>query len=164
MAINSSLQSIIEGLVDRIADAIAARSHAGRATTPGRAAKPVRASTKPDGRRAGTRLCPVPGCGEAGAGPRNRWFCRDHAASLPVSEQKRLLEQSRGQRSATAPAAARRGGRRSARKLDMSCRVAGCPNLSRGPRFGFICDKHRKELSKAEQKVVREKYNAKKAA
>lgn len=162
MAINPSLQSIIEGLIDRIADAIAAKARGGRGTAPGRVA------AKPDARRAGTRLCPVPGCGEAGAGPRNRWFCRDHAASLPVSEQKKLLEQSRVQRSVKAPAgsakSARRGGRRAARKLDMSCRVPGCPNLSRGPRFGFICDKHRKELSKAEQKAAREKYNAKKAA
>ena len=33
---------------------------------------------KIDGRRGG-RLCPVPGCGKPGAGPRNRWFCKDHS-------------------------------------------------------------------------------------
>ena len=39
-----------------------------------------------DGRRSG-RLCPVPGCGRPGAGPRNRWFCREHVAKLSVAEQ-----------------------------------------------------------------------------
>ena len=155
---------MIDGLIDRIADAIAARAPAGEKRKPGRPPGSGRAAAKPDGRRAGGRICPVPGCGEPGAGPRNRWFCRDHAASLPVSEQKKLLAQSKGQRSAPAPVAARKAGRRAGRKMDMQCRVPGCPNMSRGPRFSFICDKHRKELSKAEQKSVREKYNAKKAA
>src|SRR3954468_21717962 len=48
-------------------------------------------AVKADGRRSG-RLCPVPGCGEAGAGPRNRWFCREHAGKLSVTEQKSILE------------------------------------------------------------------------
>jgi hypothetical protein len=47
------------------------------------------------------------------------------------------------------------------RKLDMRCRVAGCKNLSRGPRFGFICDIHRKQLSKKEQAAARDAWNAK---
>ena len=47
------------------------------------------------------------------------------------------------------------------RKLDMSCRVAGCKELSRGPRFGFICDAHGKELSKKEQEAAREAWKAK---
>jgi hypothetical protein len=55
-----------------------------------------------------------------------------------------------------------KGGRR--RKLDMRCRVAGCKNLSRGPRFGFICDMHRKQLSKKEQSAAREAWNAKRKA
>ena len=33
----------------------------------------------------------------------------------------------------------------------MRCRVEGCKNISRGPRFGYICDKHRSELSAKEQ-------------
>src|SRR5207253_1111895 len=47
-----------------------------------------------DGRRSG-RLCPVPGCGEPGAGPRNRWFCKDHAGKLSAAEQKSILERNR---------------------------------------------------------------------
>src|SRR2546427_656733 len=43
-----------------------------------------------DGRRSG-RLCPVPGCGEPGAGPRNRWFCKDHAGKLSAAEQAKAL-------------------------------------------------------------------------
>jgi hypothetical protein len=55
-----------------------------------------------------------------------------------------------------------RSGRRR-RKLDMRCRVAGCRRMSRGPRFGFICDEHRKKLSKREQAAAREAWNAKAA-
>ena len=58
--------------------------------------------------------------------------------------------------------AARTTGRRR-RKLDMRCRVAGCRQMSRGPRFGFICDDHRKKLSKREQAAAREAWNAKAA-
>jgi hypothetical protein len=46
----------------------------------------------------------------------------------------------------------------------MRCRVEGCKNLSRGPRFGFICDDHRKSLGKRQQAEAREKYKAKRAA
>jgi hypothetical protein len=49
------------------------------------------------------------------------------------------------------------------RKLDMRCRVVGCRQMSRGPRFGFICDEHRKKLSKREQAAAREVWNAKAA-
>src|ERR1041384_3262826 len=54
----------------------------------------VRGLQRTDGRRAG-RLCPVPGCGEAGAGPRNRWFCREHSRELSAAEQKSILERTR---------------------------------------------------------------------
>jgi hypothetical protein len=57
--------------------------------------------------------------------------------------------------------AAKTGRRR--RKLDMRCRVAGCRQMSRGPRFGFICDEHRKKLSKRAQAAAREAWNAKAA-
>ena len=56
---------------------------------------------------------------------------------------------------------------RARRTLDMSCRVAGCKKVSRGPRFGFICDEHRKKLSAKDQRDAREKWKtarAKKAA
>ena len=59
------------------------------------------------------------------------------------------------------------GGRRSARagkKLDMTCRVAGCSNKSRGPRFGFICDDHRKKLSKKDQQAARDAWKSARAA
>ena len=58
-----------------------------------------------------------------------------------------------------------KGGRRSnaGRKLDMSCRVAGCPNKSKGPRFGFICEDHLKKLGKKEQQAARDAWKAKHA-
>src|SRR5437870_753349 len=121
-----------------------------------------------DGRRSG-RLCPVPGCGEPGAGPRNRWFCRQHSKKLSVTEQKSILERNRrlaaegklptavpAQRIVRLPAKAPRP----RRALDMSCRVEGCLNRSRGPRVGFICDQHRAELSAEEQRAARERWNA----
>jgi len=121
-----------------------------------------------DGRRSG-RLCPVPGCGEPGAGPRNRWFCKDHAGKLSAAEQKSILERNRrlaaegklptaipAQRIVRLPAKSPRP----RRALDMSCRVEGCLNRSRGPRVGFICDQHRAELSADEQRAARERWNA----
>src|SRR5204862_3096131 len=121
-----------------------------------------------DGRRSG-RLCPVPGCGEPGAGPRNRWFCREHARKLSAGEQKGILERNRrlaaeGKLPTAVPA--QRIVRlppkepRARRSLDMSCRVDGCTNRSRGPRAGFICDQHRAELPADEQRQARERWNA----
>jgi hypothetical protein len=64
-----------------------------------------------------------------------------------------------------APKAGKNGkaGRRSTagRKLDMSCRVEGCKNRSRGPRYGFICEEHLKSLSKKQQEAARDAWNAK---
>jgi len=123
---------------------------------------------KVDGRRGG-RLCPVPGCGQPGAGPRNRWFCRDHAGKLSVVEQKRILERNRqlaaeGKLPTEVPATRilrlPPKEKRTRRPLDMSCRVEGCPNRSRGPRAGFICDTHRSQLSVEEQRAARERWNA----
>jgi hypothetical protein len=121
-----------------------------------------------DGRRSG-RLCPVPGCGEPGAGPRNRWFCREHSKKLSAAEQKSIVERNKrlaaegklptavpAQRIVRLPPKAPRP----RRTLDMSCRVDGCPNRSRGPRAGFICDLHRAQLSPEEQRETRERWNA----
>ena len=128
----------------------------------------ARAAGRADGRRAG-RLCPVPGCGEPGAGPRNRWFCKEHAKKLSAAEQKGIVERNKrleaeGKLPTAVPA--QRIVRlppkqpRPRRTLDMSCRVEGCPNRSRGPRAGFICDLHRAQLSTEEQREARERWNS----
>ncbi|SRR5258708_24365405 len=44
---------------------------------------------------------------------------------------------------------------------NMTCRVEGCRNKSGGPRWGYICEDHRKKLSKPEQRRAREKWNEK---
>ena len=49
------------------------------------------------------------------------------------------------------------------RKMDMSCRVAGCKNRSGGPNRGFMCELHQK-LPKKQQQAAREAWNAKRAA
>lgn len=64
-----------------------------------------------------------------------------------------------GGSAAKKPDGRRKGGKR--RALEMGCRVPGCKNRSRGPRFGFICDDHLKKLSKSEQADARAKWNAK---
>jgi|SRR6266850_2895383 len=143
------IHGLLDRLIEQFASAIAlraeqmfARSAAGRSSRLGAAS---------------FRLCPAPGCKNPGAGPRNRWFCRDHAKSVPVKEQKRILaERAKANQAAARIARASRGGRR----LDMRCRVEGCKNTSRGPRFGYICDKHRSELTAKEQREARAKWNA----
>jgi len=64
-------------------------------------------------------------------------------------------------RNGAAPAARRST---AGRKLDMRCRVAGCRNRSKGPRFGFICDDHLKKLSKKQQQAARDAWKAKHAS
>jgi hypothetical protein len=143
------LHGLLDQLIEQFATAVAvraeqmfARSAAGRSSRLGTVA---------------LRLCPAPGCKNPGAGPRNRWFCREHAKSVPVKEQKRILaERAKANQAAARLARVGRGGRR----LDMRCRVEGCKNTSRGPRFGYICDKHRSELSAKEQREARAKWNA----
>jgi hypothetical protein len=148
------LSSAISDLVQRQVKDAVARASSGR--------------LEADGRRAG-RLCPVPGCGEPGAGPRNRWFCREHSKKLSAAEQKSIVERNKrlaaegklptavpAQRIVRLPPKAPRP----RRTLDMSCRVDGCPNRSRGPRAGFICDLHRAQMSPEEQRETRERWNA----
>jgi len=109
----------------------------------------------------GPRMCPNPGCTRPGAGPRNRWFCREHARSVPEREQRRMLaERKVANQTAARAARAAEGGL----KLDMRCRVARCKTMSRGPRFGYMCDKHLSKLSSKEQSVARQKWNLAHAA
>jgi hypothetical protein len=56
------------------------------------------------------------------------------------------------------------GASRKRTKREMMCRVQGCKNRSKGPRFGYICDVHLKKLSKGQQRKAREKWNEKNAA
>jgi hypothetical protein len=144
------LHGLLDNLIEQFASAIAARaeqmlSRSGALRLAARGGAVM-------------RMCPYPGCKTPGAGPRNRWFCREHSHSVPVREQKRILAERAKENAAAAreARAARTGGRR----LDMRCRVEGCKNLSRGPRFGYICDEHRKSLSAKEQREAREKWNA----
>ena len=73
-----------------------------------------------------------------------------------------LKTSGRGGASTGSGKSSRRG--RLGRKLDMSCRVDGCKNASRGPRFGFICDDHRKKLSKKNQQAARDAWKARATA
>ena len=150
------LHGLLDRFIDQFATVIASRAEAMLARA-SRAGGGVAAGMR------GTRICPFPGCKNPGKGPRNRWFCQQHAKSVPVREQKRLLAE-RAKSGGAALVVRGRGGANKGRKLDMSCRVGGCKNVSRGPRFGFICDEHRKKLSEKEQAEVRANYNAKKKA
>jgi hypothetical protein len=117
---------------------------------------------------AGGRRCPAKGCRNPSAGPRNRFFCSDHARSLSRTAQDRILAAARRDVPQDRGVARIANGRRKRRgprgPLDMRCRVASCRHASRGPRFGFICDDHRKTLGKKQQEEAREAYKARKAA
>src|SRR5438270_14062311 len=103
-------QSFLERFIDEFAAAVVARVQGKLRGARGRPGGPAKAGD----RRLGGRLCPVPGCGKPGAGPRNRWFCKDHAKSLPVAEQRRLLAAaSSSALTRKAPKAAGRKGRKS---------------------------------------------------
>ncbi len=163
MARPPNLHGMLDKFLDQFASVVAARA----------SAKLLGKGAARQGRRGGSvRICPNPGCKNPGNGPRNRWFCKEHAKSVPVREQKRILAE-RAQKGGAAGASlvlkakSRRVSANKGRKLDMHCRVEGCKNDSRGPRFGFICDDHRKKLSAKEQRDAREKWktaHAKKAA
>ena len=149
------LHGLLDQLIDQFASAVAAR------------AQQIFSQNAPKGARAGARMCPYPGCPNPGAGPRNRWFCREHAKSVPVREQKRLLAERANASGAELVISGRRSSPMKGRKLDMHCRVEGCKNPSRGPRFGFMCAKHSKDLTPKQQREAREKWkasHAKKAA
>ncbi|HUJ29033.1 MAG TPA: hypothetical protein VLW85_23595 [Myxococcales bacterium] len=147
-----SLQGLLDQFIDQFAAVIAARTqHLFKERAPKAAAGGGRKRSYP---------CPFPGCKNPGNGPRNRWFCAEHAKSVPVREQKRIL----AERAKTSGAALvvkgkkRRSSPMKGRKLDMSCRVPGCKNMSKGPRWGFMCEKHLKELSPKQQREAREKW------
>ena len=86
----------------------------------------------------------------------------DGLADRFVERVSGQLKTSGGGRGAGKAKASRRG--RPGRALDMSCRVEGCKNRSRGPRFGFICDEHRKKLSKKDQQAARDAWKARATA
>ncbi len=162
MARPPNLHGMLDKFLDQFASVVAARASAKLAGKMGGAARRGRKGGK-------VRICPYPGCKNPGNGPRNRWFCKDHAKSVPVREQKRILAEraQKGGAALVVKARTRRTSANKGRKLDMHCRVDGCKNESRGPRFGFICDDHRKKLSAKEQRDAREKWkmaHAKKAA
>src|SRR5204862_6608306 len=63
------IHGLLDSLIEQFASAIASRAEQMFArSAAGRAA----------GRPNGVRLCANPGCKNPGAGPRNRWFCREH--------------------------------------------------------------------------------------
>ena len=163
MARPPNLHGMLDKFLDQFATVVAARATAKLA---GRVGGAARLGRKGSGR---TRGCPFPGCKNPGNGPRNRWFCKEHSKSVPVREQKRILAEraEKGGAALVLKAKSRRASANRGRKLDMHCRVEGCKNGSRGPRFGFICDDHRKKLSAKEQRDAREKWkmaHGKKAA
>jgi hypothetical protein len=84
-----------------------------------------------------------------------------YAADLLTERLSGLMAQKPGPRGKSANE--RRRQTMTGRKLDMSCRVAGCKNRSGGPRHGFMCEQHQK-LPKKQQIAAREAWNAKHAA
>lgn len=154
------LHGILDSFIEQFASVIAQRAQAMIAKVPAAVARRGGAGKKR------SFPCPVPGCKNPGNGPRYRWFCKTHM-KLPAREQKRILAEREAKGGAALVVKRRGPSAMRGKKLDMSCRVEGCKNQSRGPRFGFICDDHRKKLSAKEQQAARDKWknaHTKKAA
>lgn len=98
------------------------------------------------------RMCPVPGCGLPGAGPRYHWRCRDHGsvtkAALEMLTAPRVTRLPPGRD----PEAPRRPG------PPMECRVLGCATRSRGPHYEFFCRDHYAALSKDARRAATESW------
>jgi hypothetical protein len=152
----SPLHGILDQFIDQFASAVAARAHHLFSKN-----APKQAAASTAGKR--SYPCPYPGCKNPGNGPRNRWFCAEHAKSIGIREQKRILAEraEKGGAALVVKKSRKRGpSPMKGKKLDMSCRVAGCKNPSKGPRWGFMCEKHLKELSPKQQREAREKWHA----
>ena len=86
----------------------------------------------------------------------------EHAAAILAQRLSSTISSPAA--SARGSANARRAHALRGKKLDMTCRVAGCKNRSGGPRWGFICEEHRAKLGKRAQQAAREAWKAKHAA
>jgi hypothetical protein len=87
-------------------------------------------------------------------------FASDLAAAVEmqvraqVREQvEGILNQVTGARS-KGPAAAPGRRRAAGRRLPKACRVPGCKNPNKGPRYDFFCEKHR-DLPAAEKEKIK---------
>ena len=92
----------------------------------------------------------------------------EHAAQIFASRLSSSVPATRGAlETKTSPAKAAASAKRprsswlKGKKLDMSCRVAGCKNKSGGPRHGYMCETHQK-LPKKEQQAAREAWKTEK--
>jgi len=54
--------------------------------------------------------------------------------------------------------APQRGGANKGLRADMKCRIAGCTRRSRGPRFGWVCDRHQ-ALPETAKRAARARWN-----
>ena len=54
--------------------------------------------------------------------------------------------------------AAQRGGANKGLRADMKCRIPGCTRRSRGPRFGWVCDRHQR-LPESVKRDARSRWN-----
>jgi Bacterial regulatory protein, Fis family len=77
---------------------------------------------------------------------------REAAASLRIGYST-LKHKLNGQH-----AAPQRGGANKGQRADMKCRIAGCTRRSRGPRFGWMCDRH-EALPEAVKRQARARWN-----
>jgi len=77
---------------------------------------------------------------------------REAAASLRIGYST-LKHKLNGKR-----VAVQRGGANKGLHADMKCRIAGCTRRSRGPRFGWMCDRHER-LPEPVKREARARWN-----
>ena len=87
-SLRAFVQQITEQLTALVTVEVERRVAASMASVRAQAKAPVGTT------RREVRLCPVPGCGKAGAGPRNRYFCSAHSKALSKEEQLSILARS----------------------------------------------------------------------
>jgi hypothetical protein len=113
--IRKTTESSLDRTINRIVtDAAAAIAHAVRQNIADEVSRLVGSSAgaKANGltfggrRKRATILCPVPGCGKPGGGPKWGWFCADHKDLSPADKEK--ARAARRKRSARAAKAGKR--------------------------------------------------------
>jgi hypothetical protein len=77
-------QAVRESIADEVTRMVG--GNGGRAGTAGRVARV--------GKKRRTILCPVPGCGQRGGGPKCGWFCADHK-DLSEAEKEKIRRENR---------------------------------------------------------------------
>ncbi|MBI4511218.1 MAG: hypothetical protein HY698_16415 [Deltaproteobacteria bacterium] len=136
--VNRLVAAISEAVREDIAGQL--RDFLGGPTSVSRPGRLARAT--PNGRN--TRGCIAPGCMNQSKGPRFRYLCTDHLGAsrkdVEAWRAAKAADRARAGRASRVVAGANRPGAKSRRNMD--CMAPACTNVSKGPRFRYLCADH----------------------